>query len=324
MLRCVHKSPDQIVVQSLPEHILNFSSLSEAQKVAKRERKGKGQAFILATKVGRQRLAAEEVAGEIRPVIKVAGVCGPFAQALAEAELAASLGYDLGLLSMGGLADLSEGELIKRAEAVAEIIPAFGFYLQPAVGGRRLSYGFWRDFAELPGVMAIKIAPFDRYGTLDVVRAVCRSSRRDDDNIVADLLTSYAFEVGGRRVEKAIVGGLLGHWAVWTRRAVELLGDVKRARESGQEHAVLLARGVAITDANAASFDAAHDLRGFIAGIHEVLRRQGLSEGSWCLDPEETLSPGQLEEIDRIYQDDPESNDDIFVREHLEAWLSGP
>jgi len=282
------------------------------------------------------RLAAEEVSAAHldRPFLKIAGICGPTKQALAEAELAASLGYELGLVSMGGLDDWSEEQLLERMQAVTEVIPVFGFYLQPAVGGRLLSYSFWRSLADLPGVAAIKIAPFNRYQTLDVVRAVCESERRDgialytgnDDNIVADLLTKYTFRTGGVTVEKEIVGGLLGHWAVWTSKAVELLEEIKALRRGGENAAIsleLLTRGQEITDVNAALFDPVHRFRGSIAGIHEVLRRQGLLEGRWCLNPQEELSPGQLEEIDRVYAAYPHLNDDAFVRRHLGAWLEG-
>ena len=278
------------------------------------------------------RLAAEEVAesGRADSFIKVAGICGPTKQALEEAELAAGLGYHLGLVSNGGLHDWSEAELLKRVEEVANIIPVFGFYLQPSVGGRLLSYSFWREFAEIPGVMAIKMAPFNRYQTLDVVRAVCESSRREeialytgnDDNIVADLLTTYRFPVEGKLVEKQIVGGLLGHWAVWTKKAVELLERVKQAKNSGEGIPSLLQEGIAVTDANAAFFDPVHSFAGSIAGIHEVLRRQGLLAGRWCLNPDEELSPGQMEEIDRVYRAYPDLNDDDFVKEHLDRWLS--
>ena len=274
-------------------------------------------------------LAAETVTAFAgRPVLKVAGLCGPTSQAVAEAELAASLGYDLGRLSMGGLADSMEAALLEHAREVSEIMPLFGFYLQPAVGGRPLSYHFWREFAELPNVMAIKIAPFNRYQTLDVVRAVCESSRRgdialytgNDDAIVSDLITPYCFKEVGEGSEKRIVGGILGQWAVWTRSAVELLETIKeepRVCVSSE----LLARGVEWTDVNAALFDVTNSFRGSIAGIHEVLRRQGLLEGIWCLDPDETLSPGQLAEIDRVYRTYPHLNDDRFVEEHLAEWL---
>lgn len=274
------------------------------------------------------RLAAEEVtASNIdRPFVKIAGITGPTDQAIREAELAAGLGYDLGLLSMGGLNDYSEKALIRHTEKVGERLPVFGFYLQPAVGGQLLSYEFWRDFAEIPAVKAIKMAPFNRYQTLDVVRAVCQSSRwqeialytGNDDNIVADLLTTFAFEVKGEMREKEIVGGLLGHWAVWTSKAVALLQEIKKIKESGTGiPSEMLTRNTRITDANAVIFDVAHQFRGCIPGIHEVLRRQGLLEGTWCLNPREVLSTGQSEELDRIYRDYPDQNDDDFVRAFL-------
>ncbi|MEQ9439227.1 MAG: dihydrodipicolinate synthase family protein [Cyclobacteriaceae bacterium] len=276
-------------------------------------------------------LAAEEVerAELDRPFIKVAGIVGPTDQALREAELAVELGYDLGLVSNGGLAELSEADLIRRTEKIAEVIPVCGFYLQPAVGGKVLSFDFWKALADIPNVCAIKMAPFNRYQTLDVVRAVCNSERYqeialytgNDDNIVADLLTTYRFTIDGEQREKAMVGGLLGHWAVWTRKAVELLQEVKIIRGSGHLPEELLTKGIAITDSNAAFFDAAHHFEGCIAGIHEVLRRQGLLEGTWCLNPAEAMSPGQADEISRVYEDYPHLNDDDFVRQNLEKWL---
>jgi dihydrodipicolinate synthase/N-acetylneuraminate lyase len=278
-------------------------------------------------------LAADEASRAERepPVVLVAGASGPTAQAVNEAVLARDLGYHLVLLSTGGLADASEVALLRRAEAVASVMPVFGFYLQPAVGGRKLSFDFWRQFAEIPGVEAIKIAPFDRYGTLDVVRAVCYSSRRNDiilytgndDTIVTDLLTRFVFEVNGERIAKGIAGGLLGHWAVWTKRAVDLLERIKRVRASAtpNEYAELLSLNAAVTDCNAAFFDAANDFRGCIAGLHEVLRRQGLLEGTWCLNPHEGMSPGQLKEIDRVYRTYPELNDDAFVTANRNRWL---
>ncbi|MBY5958674.1 dihydrodipicolinate synthase family protein [Membranicola marinus] len=280
------------------------------------------------------RLAVEEIdkAQLNRPFAKVAGIVGPTDQAVQEAELAKNLGYDLGLLSMGGLNDYSEDELIHRAKKVGEIIPIFGFYLQPAVGGQVLSYEFWKKFAEIPAVQAIKMAPFDRYQTLDVVRAVCNSSRWEeialytgnDDNIIADLLTTYAMPVNGEIRKKKIVGGLLGHWAVWTQKAVELLEEIKeiRAAKAGIPEE-MLTRNIDVTDANAVLFDVAHDFHGCIPGIHEVLRRQGLLEGTWCLNPDENLSPGQSEELDRIYRDYPDLNDDDFVRQFLENQEAG-
>lgn len=277
------------------------------------------------------RMAAEEVkrAKPDRPFLKVAGICGPAGQALREAELAASLGYDAGLLSMGGLSDWSEEALLERTKQVARVLPVFGFYLQPAVGGRVFSFDFWRKLADIPNVVAIKIAPFNRYQTIDVVRAVCMSDRRDeialytgnDDNIVLDLLTTWEFNVNGKTVRKRISGGLLGHWAVWTKKAVELLEEIKKVRGNREIPRELLTRAVQVTDANAAFFDPAHGFAGCIAGIHEVLRRQGLMKGIWCLNPKETLSPGQPDEIDRVYRDYPHLNDDEFVASHLDEWL---
>ncbi|UCF36333.1 MAG: dihydrodipicolinate synthase family protein [Acidobacteriota bacterium] len=264
-----------------------------------------------------------------RPV-KVAGVIGQTKQAVDEASLARSLGYDCGLLGLGALKDASEDELIAHVEAVAEVIPLFGFYLQPAVGGRLLPYSFWRRFAEIEQVVAIKIAPFNRYYTLDVVRAVADSGRLDeialytgnDDNIIADLITPFRFESGGEEVTARIVGGLLGHWAFWTQTSVALLERAKASwKGSGVNQQELLALNVQTTDANAAAFDTANQFQGCIAGIHEILRRQGLLEGIWCLNPEETLSPGQSEEIDRVTRAYPHLTDDNFVAEHLDNWL---
>jgi dihydrodipicolinate synthase/N-acetylneuraminate lyase len=267
------------------------------------------------------RLAAEECRD--RDVVKVAGVCGKRSQATAEAQLAASLGYDAVLLSMADLKEESISQLLEHARAIAATISVVGFYLQPAVGGRMLSYEFWRQFLEIENVVAIKIAPFNRYHTIEVVRALAQSGRAgevalytgNDDNILNDLLTEFNF--GSRSIR--IAGGLLGHWAVWTKIAVSHLALAKRHSE--QIPAELLALGQQITDANAAIFDPSHDFRGCIPGIHEILRRQGLLEGRWCLDPEEELSPGQSEEIDRVCKSYPHLQDDAFVREHLDEWL---
>ncbi len=269
-------------------------------------------------------LAAEDLRES--QLIKVAGIVGRTPQAVREAEFAARCGYHIGLLSLGALADASVPELLAHARAVAEVIPLFGFYLQPAVGGRALPYAFWREFVEIPRVAAIKIAPFNRYQTLDVLRAVADSGRADemalytgnDDSIVSDLLTPFRFGAQTLRPLR-MVGGLLGHWAVWTLRAVQMLEQIHGA--AGSEKASWLTLGAEITDANAAFFDAAHQFRGCIAGIHDVLRRQGLLAGGWCLDPNEDLSPGQAEEIDRVYRAYPHLNDDAFVREHLDDWL---
>ncbi len=279
-------------------------------------------------------LAAEEAARRRggRPLALVAGVVGPTDQAVREAELARDLGYDLALLSPGGLGDWSEARLLERARHVAEVLPVFGFYLQPAVGGRALSYDFWRAFADIDGVAAIKIAPFDRYRTLDVVRAVAASPRGEaialytgnDDAIVADLLTPFDLLVEGRPVRRWLVGGLLGQWAVWTHAAVRLLERVKRVRAApdGPELQALLALGMRLTDANAAVFDAANGYAGVIAGVHEVLRGQGLLAGTWCLDPHEGLSPGQHDALERVRAAYPELLDDDFVAAHRAEWLA--
>ena len=260
------------------------------------------------------------------PIALVAGAIGDTAQAVSEAEAAASLGYDLVLLSLGALRDASDEALVTHCRAVAEVLPLFGFYLQPAVGGRVLGYRFWRAFAEIERAWAIKIAPFDRYRTLDVVRAVADSGRTDlalytgnDDAIVSDLVTP--FPVGGHASPRRIVGGLLGQWAVWTHEAVRLLERVRVVRGAGIVDVALLRDGAALTDANAAIFDAAHAFAGCIPGIHEVLRRQGLLRGTWCLDPHEQLSHGQAEEIERVIREYPELTDDGFVSERLEGWL---
>jgi dihydrodipicolinate synthase/N-acetylneuraminate lyase len=270
-------------------------------------------------------LAAEELNRSTRPLIRVAGVCGQTPQALKEAELVRRLGFDIALLSLAALKDADDQQLIDHCRAVAEVMPLFGFYLQPAVGGRVLPYSFWRRFMEIENVAAIKIAPFNRYQTLDVVRAVADSGRKDvalytgnDDNIVLDLITP--FQVGQRNLR--IVGGLLGHWAVWTTKAVELLNRCHQVVNSGGDIPKSLLREAAeITDCNAAFFDAANGFAGCIPGVHEVLRRQGLLAGTWCLDPSETLSPGQTEEIDRVYRAYPHLNDDEFVAAHRDEWL---
>ena len=267
--------------------------------------------------------------GAHRSAALVAGAIGDTMQAVAEAETAASLGYDLVLLGLGALREASDAELIAHCRAVADVLPVFGFYLQPAVGGRVLGYRFWRAFAEIERVWAVKIAPFDRYRTLDVVRAVADSGRTDlalytgnDDNIVVDLLTPYRVMVDGAVVERHIDGGLLGQWAVWTRRAVEMLESIKQARGDALMDPNWLARAAALTDANGAIFDARHRFAGCIPGIHEVLRRQGLLASTRTLDATERLSPGQSEEIDRVIRSYPTLTDDEFVREYLEAWLA--
>jgi dihydrodipicolinate synthase/N-acetylneuraminate lyase len=269
---------------------------------------------------------ARETAGEAaeRPVL-VAGAVGRTTQAVAEAETAMELGYDAVLLGLGALADADDDELLAHCRAVAAVAPVFGFYLQPAAGGRVLGLDFWRRFAGIEEVVAIKIAPFDRYRTLDVVRAVLEAGREDeialytgnDDTIVADLLGEY--RLNGRATRFA--GGLLGQWAVGTRQAVALLEDAKRWRAQPHVPREALTLATEVTDTNAALFDAANGFAGCIAGIHEILRRQGLLAGRWCIDEREDLSPGQLAEIDRVHAAYPHLHDDEFVAEHLDAWL---
>ena len=277
-------------------------------------------------------LAAETVRASLatapRPFVMVAGIVGKTEQAVAEAEIAKTLGYDTGLLSLAALPDATDAALITHCRAVAEVIPVFGFYLQPAVGGRVLSHAFWREFAEIENVWAVKIAPFDRYRTLDAIRGIAESGREDitlytgnDDNIVNDLAGSFPVTVGGERKVRTFDGGLLGQWAVWTRAAVALLERCKTARAARSVDASLLREGGELTDANAAIFDAANAFAGCIPGIHEVLRRQGLLAGVWCLDTAERLSPGQESEIDRVCRSYPGLSDDEFVRDHVEAWL---
>lgn len=270
--------------------------------------------------------------GHLQDRLMIAGVIGRTDSAIREATLAKSLGYDMALVGLGGLGDWADDDLVKHIAEVGEVLPVFGFYLQPSVGGRRLDYSFWRKVADLESVQAIKIAPFNRYATNDVVRAVCESDRHadialytgNDDNIVADLITPFQFDVNGTSREKRIVGGLLGHWAVWTRSVVKLFQKVRAATSAadGAEFAELLTINAMVTDANAAFFDPEHDFAGCIAGIHEVLRRQGLLEGTWCLNPLETMSPGQIDQIDRVYAAYPELADDAFVAENLDRWLS--
>lgn len=281
-------------------------------------------------------LAAEtaraELAGGPRAPALVAGVVGRTAQAVGEAEIAAALGFDVALLGLGAWAGEPDEAVLAHCRTVADVMPLFAFYLQPAVGGRPLGYAFWRELAEIPNVWAIKIAPFDRYATLDVVRAVAAAGRDDialytgnDDSIVVDLLTPFPVVTAGEPAVRHIVGGLLGHWAVWTRRAAELHGAARAAALDADAGAPLaphwLRVAAAVTDMNSAVFDAAHRFAGSIPGIHEVLRRQGFLRGTWCLDPALELSPGQAEEIDRVIRHYPELTDDEFVREHIDEWM---
>ena len=272
--------------------------------------------------------AAEAERRTGRALVKISGAIGPTKQAVGEAEVGRRLGYDAVLLSLGALGEASVPELVAHCRLVADVLPLVGFYLQPAVGGRPLDEGFWRRFLEIEAVVAVKVAPFDRYRTLDVVRALAASGRAgevalytgNDDAIVLDLLAD--FPAAPEQSPLRFAGGLLGQWGVWTRRAVELLAAVKRCRGEGGAGALgLLALGQQLTDANAALFDARNAFHGCLPGIHEVLRRQGLLAGRWCLDPREDLSPGQAEEIDRVRAAYPHLTDDAFVRENLERWL---
>lgn len=265
-----------------------------------------------------------------RPFLRIAGAIGDVRQAVREAEIAANLGYHAVLLGPSASA-VDEQELLLRAKAVGEVLPIMGFYLQEAVGGRYLSRQFWRALADLPCVVAAKIAPFDRYRTLEAVQGIAEADRGaevalytgNDDTIISDLLTPVTVDVGGGQVvRRRIVGGLLGQWAVWTRQAVRLLERARRAWAGDDaELRALLELCAPLTAANAAVFDTANAFAGCIAGVHEVLRRQGLLAGTWCLDPKETLSPGQAEEIARVCAAYPELTDDDFVREHRDEWL---
>ena len=262
------------------------------------------------------------------PLVRVGGVCGQTAQAVGEASLLRDLGYSAALLSLAAMKSAGEDELLQHCRTVSQTIPLIGFYLQPAVGGRLLSFNFWRKFAEIPSVVAIKIAPFNRYQTLDVVRGLAESGRDDvalytgnDDNIVLDLITPYRIVTNGKRRELRIRGGLLGHWSVWNKKSVELLSACRDVAGSSQVPDEMLVRSIEVTDSNAAFFDSANAFAGCIAGLHEVLRRQGLLEGIWCLDEHEGLSKGQSDEIDRVYRDYPHLNDDAFVASHRDEWL---
>jgi len=274
--------------------------------------------------------AAEEMRRRQPEALRIAGVCGRTAQALGEVDVAVANGYDAVLLSLVAMGDAPERDVLAHVRAVAQRIPVVGFYLQRAVGGRRFSYAFWRDFAAIPGVVAVKIAPFDRYGTLDVVRAVVDAGRRDevvlytgnDDAIVADLLTPFRFAADQEPL--FIAGGLLGHWGVWTRAAVGLLDEIKALRAGGGPIPLSWwTRAAEVTDMNAAVFDTANGFHGCIPGIHEVLRRQGLLAGNWCIDPSEVLSPGQTAELDRVTAAYPHLVDTDFVAANIGRWLEG-
>ena len=278
-------------------------------------------------------LAAETVSEADRRTgkrtVRIAGICGKTAQAVKEAGIARETGYHLGLLSLAALAGAGDGELLRHCRQVARELPLMGFYLQPAVGGRVLGLSFWRRFVEIPNLLAIKIAPFNRYQTLDVVRAVAEAGRAhdialytgNDDSIVVDLLTPYSVPTHSQPVKVRIVGGLLGQWACWTQSAVRMLKRCQETWRRGHVPRDLLTQAAALTDCNAAIFDAANGFAGCIPGIHEILRRQGLLANRLCLDPNERLSPGQAREIDRVCRSYRNLTDDEFVRSHLDEWL---
>jgi len=262
--------------------------------------------------------------------IMIAGLAGRTAQAVGEAQIARGLGYHAGLLSLAAMKGASEDELIEHATTIAQEIPLIGFYLQPAVGGIVLPVSFWRRFAAIENVIAIKMAPFNRYRTLDVIRGVVEAGAADritlytgnDDHIVLDLVTPFSITANGKETTVRIKGGLLGHWSVWAKTAVELLARIHGAIGQGAISPELLALDSQVTDCNAAIFDVANDFHGVICGCHEILRRQGLLEGIWCLDPHETLGPGQLVEIDRVCATYPHLTDDAFVRANVARWLA--
>jgi len=269
------------------------------------------------------------LAANPRPFIKIAGACGRTPQACAETQLARELGYHAVLLSLAALNDQPESEVLAHCRTIAQELPLIGFYLQPAVGGRVFSLDFWTRFASIEKVLAIKIAPFNRYQTLEVVRAVINAGRHDialytgnDDTIVTDLLSPFPFKQDEQHVTRHIVGGLLGHWGVWSQAAVRLLEDIKIARQSDTLDSRWLSRAVAVTDMNAALFDSANAFAGCIPGILEVLRRQGLVPTNHCLNPHEVLSPGQAAELDRVTAAYPDLTDNDFVATHLQSWLS--
>lgn len=278
------------------------------------------------------KIVSEEIDGfekkNNKVIVKVAGVCGAAEQAVREAETAKKYGYDAVLLSPGGLNSLSEAELIERTSRVAEIMPVIGFYLQTAVGGRVFSYDYWEKICATENVAAIKCASFNRYQTLDVVRAAAMSERSgeitlytgNDDNIVIDLLTEYSFDKNGKTVKRGFDGGLLGHWSVWTKKAVEIFNRIKEEKGKEAVSKEMITLAAQVTDSNGAFFDTANNFSGCIPGLHEVLRRQGLMKNIYCLNPEETLSKGQVEEIDRVYRAYPHLNDDKFIADNIEAW----
>ena len=263
------------------------------------------------------------------PLVRIAGVCGNTEMAIEEAEYAKSLGYHCALLNLNAFNNKPEELKVQHCKVISEIMPIFGFYLQASTGGAKLSYNFWKNFAEIENVAAVKLAPFNRYHTVDAMRAIAESGREDiamytgnDDNIIIDLLTPFSFWVNGKKCERRMVGGLLGHWSAWTSKAVQMLDKCHEAVKTDCISKELMKLSIEVTDCNAAFFDTENGFNGCIAGMHEVLRRQGFFDGIYLLNSENTLSPGQKEEIDRVYNAYPHLNDDSFVKENLESWLS--
>ena len=258
-----------------------------------------------------------------RQLLAVAGVCGEAPQAVAEAKLAGSIGYDAVLVSPGGMGHLTEEQLIERTRLIAEVMPVVGFYLQVAVGGRVFSYDYWKKVCAIQNVVAVKAAPFNRYLTADVARAIAFADHEitlytgNDDSIVTDLLTTYSFQDGDQVRTCRVKGGLLGHWSAWTKTAVDMFRKIKALPEGAPVDPSWYTLAAQVTDVNSAFFDSRNNFAGVIAGMHEVLHRQGLLKGIWCLDPEEGLGEGQAEEISRVYAQYPELNDDAFVAEFL-------
>jgi hypothetical protein len=276
-------------------------------------------------------LAAETAASWTqRPLALVAGLVGSTSQAITEAKTALAIGYHAGLLSLAAMTSASEDEIVAHCAAVARQIPLVGFYLQPAVGGVILSANFWRRFAAIDNVVAIKIAPFNRYRTLDVLRGVAAAGALDrvtlytgnDDHILLDLTLPFDLRDKGVTTRVHIRGGLLGHWSVWSASAIKQFERCRAARGKDSLPADLLALDARVTDCNSAFFDVANNFHGCIAGCHEILRRQGLMQGIWCLDPAEGLSPGQMQEIDRVCREHADLADDAFVAAHLQKWLA--
>lgn len=275
--------------------------------------------------------AIDEWINPDRPYLKIAGIVGRTDQALNEARVASKHGYHAGLLSLSAFKDASVSDMIDHARAIANVLPLMGFYLQPAVGGRILPESFWKEFAAIENVVAVKISPFNRYQTLDVIRGIALSGRADeialytgnDDNIVADLLTPFKIQTPDGMRTLRITGGLLGHWAVWTQASVRLFSEIKSHLQTGSSSTSdLLAKGVHVTEMNGILFDVTNNFHGCLPGIHEVLRRQGLRRTNRCIDPDETLSPGQSAALERISQQYPDLVDDEFVAANLERWLS--